>query len=55
VAPPAQPEVPAEERNDILHVLARFGGDRSAAARHLGISRTTLWRRVRQAEAEAPD
>ncbi len=55
VALPAQPEVAAEEPDDVLHVLARFGGDRSAAARHLGISRTTLWRRVRQAEAEAPD
>lgn len=27
-------------------VLARFGGKRAAAARHLGISRTTLWRRL---------
>lgn len=55
VALPVPLEVPAEEENDVLHVLARFGGDRSAAARHLGISRTTLWRRVRQAAAEAPD
>lgn len=30
--------------------LARFGGDRAAAARHLGISRTTLWRRLREAD-----
>jgi propionate catabolism operon transcriptional regulator len=28
-------------------VLARFGGQRDAAARHLAISRTTLWRRLR--------
>jgi propionate catabolism operon transcriptional regulator len=28
-------------------VLARFGGQRDAAARYLGISRTTLWRRLR--------
>jgi propionate catabolism operon transcriptional regulator len=54
-APPVLPDAAVAEPNDILHVLARFGGDRSAAARHLGISRTTLWRRVRQAEAEAPD
>ena len=28
-------------------VLARFGGNRQAAARHLGVSRTTLWRKLR--------
>ncbi|MBI1889347.1 MAG: propionate catabolism operon regulatory protein PrpR [Burkholderiales bacterium] len=32
----------------IAEVLARFGGNREAAARHLGISRTTLWRKIRQ-------
>ncbi|HEY8026666.1 MAG TPA: propionate catabolism operon regulatory protein PrpR [Burkholderiaceae bacterium] len=30
-------------------VLTRFGGNRQAAARHLGISRTTLWRKLQQA------
>ena len=30
-------------------VVTRFAGDREAAARHLGISRTTLWRRLRKA------
>jgi transcriptional regulator, propionate catabolism operon regulatory protein len=29
-------------------VLARFGGSRAAAARYLGVSRTTLWRRLQQ-------
>ncbi|MES3025891.1 MAG: propionate catabolism operon regulatory protein PrpR [Pseudomonadota bacterium] len=29
-------------------VLARFGGRRDEAARYLGISRTTLWRKLRQ-------
>jgi propionate catabolism operon transcriptional regulator len=28
-------------------VLARFGGQRDLAADHLGISRTTLWRRLK--------
>ncbi len=37
---------PAQET--IAQVLARFGGNREAAAKHLGISRTTLWRKIRQ-------
>jgi propionate catabolism operon transcriptional regulator len=43
VAPVAAPA--ADE--SILEVMARFGGQRDAAARHLGISRTTLWRRLK--------
>ena len=39
------------ENGDIslAQVVERFAGDRAAAARHLGISRTTLWRRLRRA------
>jgi propionate catabolism operon transcriptional regulator len=35
---------PAERVSD---VLARFGGRRDAAADYLGISRTTLWRKLK--------
>lgn len=38
---------PKAETENIAEVLARFGGQRDAAARHLGISRTTLWRRLK--------
>ena len=35
-----------EERRRILQALERHGGRRGAAATHLGISRTTLWRKL---------
>ncbi|HTN65139.1 MAG TPA: propionate catabolism operon regulatory protein PrpR, partial [Burkholderiaceae bacterium] len=38
------PSLPTES---IEQVLARFDGNREAAARYLGISRTTLWRRIK--------
>ncbi|WP_374051151.1 helix-turn-helix domain-containing protein [Xenorhabdus taiwanensis] len=31
-----------------LDIVARFSGNRRAAAEYLGISRTTLWRRLKQ-------
>ncbi len=34
---------------DVAEVLARFDGNRAEAAAFLGISRTTLWRRIRSA------
>jgi propionate catabolism operon transcriptional regulator len=40
------PSAPAPA-DTAAEVLARFCGQRDAAARHLGISRTTLWRRLR--------
>jgi len=36
-----------QNRESAAAVLARFGGQRDLAADHLGISRTTLWRRLK--------
>ncbi|MDB5745873.1 MAG: propionate catabolism operon regulatory protein PrpR [Massilia sp.] len=44
---PAPAPAPASPAESAAEVLERFGGQRDAAARHLGISRTTLWRRLR--------
>jgi propionate catabolism operon transcriptional regulator len=45
--PNAAPLPAALATETAAEVLERFGGQRDAAARHLGISRTTLWRRLR--------
>ena len=42
--------VPPARKENAAEVLARFGGRRDAAADYLGISRTTLWRRLRAAD-----
>ncbi|SHH13674.1 propionate catabolism operon regulatory protein PrpR [Massilia sp. CF038] len=36
------------DEESVEQVLARFGGRRDEAARHLGISRTTLWRKLKK-------
>jgi transcriptional regulator, propionate catabolism operon regulatory protein len=41
---PTRIATPASE--SIEQVLARFNGNRDAAAKYLGISRTTLWRKI---------
>lgn len=43
---PAPVLQPMLQEEDVAAVLARFGGKRDAAAQYLGISRTTLWRRL---------
>lgn len=50
----AGPESPLEraERETILDVLRRFGGDKEAAAQELGISRRTLYRRLHEIGAD---
>lgn len=35
------------QEQDLQTLLAHFGGNRNALARHLGVSRTTLWRRLK--------
>lgn len=42
------PILEASERRAIAEVLRRHGGSRSAAAEELGISRVTLWRKIRR-------
>ena len=41
----------AQEVDHLRQVLAACGGDRQQAARQLGISRTTLWRKLKTARA----
>jgi propionate catabolism operon transcriptional regulator len=48
-APPGAPAlVHARERETVEQVLERFKGRRDDAAAYLGISRTTLWRKLRK-------
>jgi propionate catabolism operon transcriptional regulator len=44
---PALVPAPAARPETVEQVLARFGGKRDEAAQYLGISRTTLWRKLR--------
>ncbi|KAF1046337.1 MAG: Propionate catabolism operon regulatory protein [Herbaspirillum frisingense] len=47
---PAAAMTSAPAIDDIHAVLQRYRGNRAAAARHLGISRTTLWRKLKEDE-----
>jgi transcriptional regulator, propionate catabolism operon regulatory protein len=43
-----QPAAIERQAETMEQTLARFNGNREAAAKHLGISRTTLWRKLKQ-------
>ncbi|SDI41337.1 Transcriptional regulator containing PAS, AAA-type ATPase, and DNA-binding Fis domains [Pseudomonas flavescens] len=45
---------PLSERDILFAALARAGGNRQGAAEHLGISTTTLWRRMKKFLDENP-
>ncbi len=53
---PAENTLAGRERKAILETLRETGGRLAVAARHLGISRTTLWRRLKEygVRREAP-
>ena len=53
-AAPAAPNPSAAAAPSMAQVLARFDGNRAAAAKHLGISRTTLWRKMQHDESPIP-
>ena len=37
-----------EERTNLIRALRRVGGNQSEAARMLGVSRVTVWKRVKK-------
>lgn len=51
---PASQTLAERERQDIEAVLSQTGWQLARAARRLGISRTTLWRRLKQYGLERP-
>ena len=48
-------ETPGEIRDRILQVLRQTGGNQSEAARRMGISRMTLWRKMKDLGLRRPD
>ncbi|MDE2430890.1 MAG: propionate catabolism operon regulatory protein PrpR, partial [Burkholderiales bacterium] len=43
----AEENFPPNNKESLQQVMEKFNGNRDAAAAHLGISRTTLWRRLK--------
>ncbi len=48
ICPPAPEPMPARERDELVEALQQVGGNQSAAARLLGVSRVTIWKRMKR-------
>ena len=44
----SSPTSSQEEREKLVHTLRRFGGNQSETARTLGVSRVTIWKRIKK-------
>jgi DNA-binding NtrC family response regulator/PAS domain-containing protein len=53
--PPVRLPLSARERREVIDILRQTGGNRSAAARLLGMARSTLYRRLDAIEAEGTE
>ena len=48
ICPPLLEPLPARERDELIRTLQQVGGNQSAAARLLGVSRVTIWKRMKK-------
>jgi len=48
ICPPSPEPAGAYEREQLVRALRQAGGNQSAAARLLGVSRVTVWKRMKK-------